>query len=79
MHSSRMRTVRCSNRLPGGGACPGGGIHLHLLPVDRQSPVKTTFLQLLLRTVIRKNSVEFLFMKNVIEIFSSETFECFQV
>ena len=48
------------------------------LPVDRQSPVKTTFLQLLLRTVIRKNSVEFLFTKNVIEIFSSETLECFQ-
>ena len=28
MHSSRMRTVRCSSRLPGlsvqGGVCPGG-------------------------------------------------------
>ena len=37
MHSSGMRTVRCSGRLGGGGVCPGG-VHP---PVGRQTIVKT--------------------------------------
>ena len=51
MQSSRMRTIRCSGRLLGGGVCPGGCLPregclpspwgVHPLPVDRQTPVKT--------------------------------------
>ena len=40
MHSSRMRTVRCSGHLPGGGGvCPGGvssgGGACHTPPMNR--------------------------------------------
>ena len=66
MDSSRIRTVRCSSRLPGmGGVCPGGmsvwdgGVSAHGVYT---SPLRTeflthiceniTFLQLRLRTVI---------------------------
>ena len=55
MHSSRMRTVRCSSHLGGGGeiVCPGGCLPaggwgclgfkegVHFPPVDRQTSVKT--------------------------------------
>ena len=58
MHSSRMRTVRCSGRLGEGGCvCPGGvcpGGCVYTPPVDRQQTdtcKSITFPQLLLRTV----------------------------
>ena len=58
MHSSRMRTARCSGR-PGRGVCLNGGIHLpppH--PVNRITDryKNITFPQLCLRTVITHGS-----------------------
>ena len=44
MHSSRMRTVRSSGRISGGGGVPGpgGGVPGQVpSPLDRQTPVKT--------------------------------------
>ena len=32
MHSSRMRTVRCSGRLPGGGMCLPSGVPAKQVP-----------------------------------------------
>ena len=49
MHSSRMRSVRCSSHPGGGGCLPGG-----CTPPCGQTDIceNITFLQLLLRTVI---------------------------
>ena len=60
MHSSRMRTVRCSSRLlrdggggqsQEGGVCLPGGCTPLPTPVDRHTCENITFPQLLLRTV----------------------------
>ena len=64
MHSSRLRTVRCSGRLWGGvsaregclGGCLPRGVVLYTYPpVDRMTDAceNITFPQLLLRTVIK--------------------------
>ena len=61
MHSSRMRTVRCSSRLLGGGCLPGEGVCLpnrgwgwESAPRGQTDTCENiTFPQLLLRTVKR--------------------------
>ena len=55
MHSSRMRTVRCSSHLGGGLSAWQGGVHTS--PRGQTDTCENiTFLQLLLRTVTRNNS-----------------------
>ena len=48
MHSSRVRTVHCTNHLLGGGVCPGGGVCQ-----TPHSSENIIFPQLRLRTVIK--------------------------
>ena len=82
MQSSRMRIVRCSSRLPGGGvsAWPGGvspwGVYTSPLPLWTKflthACENITFLQLRLRTVKRRTPPPTTMSKFSMRIFNSE-------